>query len=117
MPKKTLWKDRLYTPNVEDQLNNTTFFQQQAGQSPRPDLPIEIIGVKPVTLKAEKALVRMTEALPFSVVARITRVGFQHIDRHLFFTVVFESGQSITFDNVDTFPTEADIGRIVLSCP
>lgn len=73
---------------------------------------------RPFAYKADAAIERVCEQLPFRLAHKIAEIRFGPdgvVDP--MFEVVFMGGKVIQFDNLDTFPTEADIARIAVECP
>lgn len=69
-------------------------------------------------IKIRLAVDRCVAQIPFRLAHRIQEIRFGPdgvIDPH--FEVVYMGGKVIEFENVDTFPTDADIARIALDCP
>jgi hypothetical protein len=74
--------------------------------------------VKPTNRKFQLALDRAIEQLPIRLANKIHVIRFGpdgSDDPH--FEVIFKSGKVVTFEDVDHFPTDADIARIAVECP
>lgn len=73
----------------------------------------------PLNQKVQNAIAHVIKALPYRVVERIEAIRFgpqSVVDPQ--FEVVFKgNADPVLFDNIDSFPTEADIARICLMCP
>jgi hypothetical protein len=73
---------------------------------------------KPTTRKVQLALDRAIVQLPMRLTYKVETIRFgPDGSDDPQFEVVFKGGKVITFDNLDTFPTDADIGRIAVECP
>jgi hypothetical protein len=73
---------------------------------------------KPTNRKVQLALDRAIEQLPIRLANKIHVIRFGpdgSDDPH--FEVIFKSGKVVTFEDVDHFPTDADIARIAVECP
>lgn len=68
-----------------------------------------------VKSKTQQALDR----LPMNLCAQIDRIEFWEnmSAMPMHFTVVFNNGHTVSFDDVDAFPAEEHIARIALECP
>jgi hypothetical protein len=74
--------------------------------------------VTPIAVKIESALNRVCTMLPFCLVNKLVEVRFGPTGAlDPTFEVVFKGGKIVAFDNLDTFPTDADIACIALECP
>ena len=75
--------------------------------------------VHPLATKAHQQMARASEALPMRVAARISRIEFhsEPRSRPMVFIVIFDNGRTLEFDDVDKFPADEHIARIVLECP
>lgn len=69
-------------------------------------------------IKIKLAVDRCVEQIPFRLAHKIQEIRFGP-EGVLYptFEVVYMGGKVIEFENVDTFPTDADIARIALECP
>lgn len=68
--------------------------------------------------KVKLAVEQCVRELPFRLTHKIQEIRFGPdgvIDPR--FEVVYMGGKVIEFENVDSFPTDADIARIALECP
>ena len=76
--------------------------------------------------KAKDALQKFNDLLPFSIAAKITSVSFVQEASENFNTnrrvvrvavrVNFTNGREIILHDIDSFPSDADLGRIALEC-
>lgn len=74
--------------------------------------------IRPRARKVQMALDRVADALPMRVAHKIVEVRYGPdgaTDPR--FEVMFMGGRVLTFDNVDDFPTDANIAQICLECP
>lgn len=74
--------------------------------------------VKPLAARVQGAIDKVCGQLPIRLCSRISSIRFGPdgvIDPT--FEVEYMGGKVIQFENVDEFPTEADIARIALECP
>lgn len=127
--------DRLIQSHNAAQAFNASQSQMNAAQSPynqyngpgspmpganlyRPKPPYHYEIATPLGKKVKVALERTLAELPFRVVTKLDTIRFGPADvTDPRFEVVFKGDKIVEFDNVDTFPTEADIARICLMCP
>lgn len=86
-----------------------------------PPVPMQFqsqyVSVRPLQLKIQTAIGRLCDQLPMRLARKIVEVRFGPegvTDPR--FEVVFLGGRVLVFDNVDEFPTDADIARIALEC-
>lgn len=74
--------------------------------------------IKPADFKIKAAIERVCAELPFRFTFKISEIRFGPEGvTDPGFEVVYMGGKAITFHNIDEFPTDADIGRILLECP
>jgi hypothetical protein len=72
----------------------------------------------PALAKLEWAIDNAIRQLPFALARKVQVVRSSGDPRREpWFEVVFIDGRILTFDNLDTFPTDADIARIALEAP
>lgn len=90
-----------------------------AGAKPdgEPDGPTVIAVSVPVRDKADAAIRKVNGQIPFAVADKISSLCCRYCNRRLSFEVIYDNNHRIIFDNPDSFPTDADIARIVLECP
>lgn len=74
--------------------------------------------INPSDRKVRLALDQVSEQLPLRLSRKISEIRFGPDGAPSpQFEVVFAGGKIVTFGNVDTFPTGADIARIAVECP
>lgn len=85
--------------------------------SPPPRLTYHA-SARPLETKVNAALADVCRQLPVRLASRIKEIRFgpQGVIDPMF-EVEFMGGKVISFDNVDEFPTAADVARIALECP
>jgi hypothetical protein len=105
-----IWDDLLNQAKVH---KATTMVNPAVQQN----VPVEILGVRPMMVKAERAISRIADVLPFSIVSKINRVALQRTNNTLHFTVIFSNDKFIDFYDIENFPNDAQIGRIAMECP
>ena len=69
--------------------------------------------------KVQAKTSRALDQLPMGICAHINRIDFypNSFKSPMRFTVVFDNDHTVSFDDVDDFPSEAHIARIALECP
>lgn len=69
-------------------------------------------------IKIKLAVDRCVEQIPFRLCHKIQEIRFGPGSVvYPTFEVVYMGGKVVEFENVDSFPTDADIARIALECP
>lgn len=71
-------------------------------------------------LKADRAVKQVIANIPFAVANKVVAVKLSRTDvpmNERWFEVSYVNGRVTRFDNIDTFPTEADIVRICFEAP
>lgn len=82
-----------------------------------PPPPSYIHTSRPNRLKLDMAFKRLAEGLPFRVASTLEAKFGPEGNTNPAFEIHYSSGHVIRFENIDTFPTEADIARICLEAP
>lgn len=70
-----------------------------------------------VVHKCHARIDKLVEALPMKLAGRISEIRLEQSGNNYAFVVIFEGGHELTFENVDEFPTDADLARIALEAP
>lgn len=74
--------------------------------------------VRPIDVRIRAALEKVCLQLPMRVASRISVIRFGPegvIDPH--YEVEFKGGKVLEFEDIETFPTRANVARIVRECP
>jgi hypothetical protein len=79
--------------------------------------PRVIVTGRPETLKFQETLRKLAESLPYCIAAKIDEVALMTENNSIYFLVTFKYGSQLSFADVDSFPTDADIARIALLAP
>jgi hypothetical protein len=69
---------------------------------------------QPLVAKARSRINRLIEQLPMKAAARILTVQLYDGSEGLKFVVTYRDGHTLAFFNVDEFPSDADVSRVLL---
>lgn len=99
-------------PNVFPRVSRMQSHAQAA--SPRESCVARI--QSPLHRKTSNALDKLVEALPHRVLANIECMEF--FAGRMAYVITYKGGHEEEFgDNIDAFPSEADVARVILVCP
>lgn len=93
-------------------------------QSPPHYLPERVVlSVSPQSTIAANKISQTLTQLPMRLAGKISSINFvEKLDRNQkptaqVFVVTYINNRTLEFDDIDAFPSEADIARIALECP
>lgn len=87
---------------------------------PPPRFDPGITKAEPLARKLQRDFDKLSDALPYSVVLRIKSIEARYRDkdkRAVDMVVFFDTGKEMVLPASNTFPTDADISRIIIECP
>jgi hypothetical protein len=103
-----------YAGNIGQAAAQAKYLQWQATQTSVPSC-IVMVAQQKITRQID----RMIDALPTRVCQHIDSVRFFPTtpDRNARFYILFTNNKTLEFEDVDEFPTDAQLARIGLDCP
>lgn len=104
---------RAYNPGHNVGLGNA--YVPQAAQNAAQASPPKPSPTLPLKWKTEKQIHTCVLALPHRVLQEIHSITFELPE--MAYVVHFTGSTSETFDDIEHFPSDADIARILLMCP
>jgi hypothetical protein len=74
------------------------------------------VTVSPLTVVATRKIDRLIEQLPLRVLAKIARITFVH-GNPMMFTVAYLDGHRAEFTDIENFPSDADVAKVLVELP